>query len=164
MINQLIDLFSQNGLRPLSMFPEIADVESKVTRSEFAALAILHLRGEMAMTELASALGAPLSTMTSLTKRLERKGLISRSQSNKDQRMILVKLSAEGAQLAAHGWSILQSAFSRVQSALTPEELNQFVKLAFKIAKAMQAGKTAAGDATSLTGTSPQTRSISIED
>ena len=69
-MEQIFELFIKNGLRPLSLLPEMAGLEQAVNRSDLAALLMLHFRGELAMSAFAGELGVPLSTMTSLAKRL----------------------------------------------------------------------------------------------
>lgn len=158
-MEHILELFLKNGLRPLSMLPEIAGLERVVNRAEIAVLLMLRFRGEMTMSELAAELGAPLSTMTSLAQRLVRKGLIDRRQSGKDQRIILVELTEEGLQMVSQVWETLEKVFARVQAALSADELDQFLALAVKIGKAMQGqeeGKTAAP--------SSKIRSIPIDD
>ncbi|MCL6445118.1 MAG: MarR family transcriptional regulator [Alicyclobacillus sp.] len=137
-MEQILELFLKNRLRPLSLLPEMAGLERKVNRSEIAVLLMLHFRGEMTMSALASELGAPLSTMTSLAQRLVRKGLIERYPSDKDQRIILVQLTEEGMRIVSQARAIIEKAFARVQAALSDNELKQFLSLAVKIGKAIQ--------------------------
>jgi DNA-binding MarR family transcriptional regulator len=137
-MEQMLELFLKHGLRPLSLFSETKGLEKEVTRSELSALLILHFRNEMTMSNLSTDLGAPLSTITSLTKRLVRKGLIERNQSTKDQRIILIRLTAKGKQLALQAKAIMENIFSRVQATLSTDELEQFLALALKIGRALQ--------------------------
>jgi DNA-binding MarR family transcriptional regulator len=137
-MEQLLELFFKNGLRPLNLIFDTTDLELKVNRSDLAALLMLHIHGEMPMSELAEDLGAPLSTATSLAKRLVKKGLIERNQSIKDQRILLVRLTDEGQRLALQARKIIESIIARVQATLSTDELNQFISLALKIGKALQ--------------------------
>lgn len=137
-MEQLLELFFKNGLRPLNLLFDTTDLERKINRSDLAALLMLHIHGEMAMSELAEDLGAPLSTVTSLAKRLVKKGLIERNQSIKDQRILLVRLTGEGQRLALHARKIIENIITRVQETLSTDELNQFITLALKIGKALQ--------------------------
>jgi DNA-binding MarR family transcriptional regulator len=146
-MDQLIELLFKQGLRPLSVFPDSTALEEQLSRSDLSTLMVLLFHGEMTMSDLASELGAPLSTVTSIAKRLERKRMITRKASDKDQRSILVTLTEEGKQLAGKGKETLNELFERVQAALTPEEITQFIGLAIKVGKALQqpvaSGKTA---------------------
>ncbi|CAH0119408.1 hypothetical protein PAE9249_01909 [Paenibacillus sp. CECT 9249] len=137
-MERILEFYVKTGLRPLSLLPETAEWEQKVNRSELTALILLHLYGEQTMSQLAADLGAPLSTVTSLTKRMARKGLIERVQSDKDQRMILARITEQGEQLAQQARSFMESVIARVESALTKEELQQFMSIAVKIGKALQ--------------------------
>lgn len=138
MMEQMLELFFKHGLRPMTLMAEAAELEQALNRSEISALMFLEYRGELTMSELAAELGAPLSTVTSLTKRLVRKGLAERNQSDKDQRIILVRLSDEGRKLAGQAKAMMENMFARVQAALSPEELQQFLTLAVKVGKALQ--------------------------
>jgi DNA-binding MarR family transcriptional regulator len=93
------------------------------------------------MSALASQLGVPLSTTTSLVQRLVRKGLVARTQSDRDQRIMHVELTDEGRRVALKARVIMESMLARVQTALSPEELEQFLTLAVKVGKALQHGR-----------------------
>ncbi|WP_426449514.1 MarR family winged helix-turn-helix transcriptional regulator [Paenibacillus sp. S-38] len=158
-MDQLLELFLRNGLRPLSLFADAADLEKKVNRSELTALLLLLLRGELTMSELAVQLGAPLSTLTSLAKRLEKKGLIARRPSPVDQRITLVDLTAEGREMASQAKATMAAYLKRIEEVLTPGETEQFFTLFLKIAKALQDGTREQTEAEK-----PAFRKISIED
>jgi DNA-binding MarR family transcriptional regulator len=158
-MEQMLELFLKHGLRPLSLFSETRGLEKEVTRSELSALLILHFRNEMTMSNLSTDLGAPLSTITSLTKRLVRKGLIERNQSTQDQRIILIRLTVKGQLMALQAKEIMENIFSRVQSALSMKELEQFVSLALKIVKALQKSET-----NETTNQDQKLRKITIDD
>ena len=69
-------------------FPELA-----LSIREITLLFTLHAKSEMIMTDLASAIQAPLSTVTRMVDRLEVKGLIERSRSKDDRRLVVVRES-----------------------------------------------------------------------
>lgn len=137
-MEQLIDLLLKNGIKPFSYFPKAVELEKKISHTDLSALVILLLKEHLTMSELASDLGAPLSTTTSMAKRLEKKGWIKRTSSPKDQRVIIVYLTEEGKELARQANEIMEQAMRRIQNALTEEELEQFVTLLLKVAKTMQ--------------------------
>lgn len=139
-MQQLYDLMLKQGLRPFTFFTDTSHIEQKVTRSDLTTLLILLFRGGMTMSELAGEMGAPLSSMTSIAKRLERKGYITRTTSAQDQRVKLVTLTREGSVLAQECQQIMQTALLRVEEALTPEELEQFIGLVLKITRVFQEG------------------------
>ncbi|MGE7825546.1 MarR family winged helix-turn-helix transcriptional regulator [Paenibacillus sp. NPDC093718] len=139
-IQHLYDLFLKTGLRPFAFMTDTLQLEQKVTRSDMSTLLILLLRGDLTMSQLASEMGAPLSSMTSIAKRLERKGLIARATSAQDQRVKLVTLTQEGMQLAKEWEQIMMAMLSRLETAFTPEEMEQFTTLLFKAARVFQDG------------------------
>lgn len=158
-MDQLIELLFKQGLRPLSVFPDASALEEQLSSTDLSALMVLQFHNEMTMSDFAGELGAPLSTATSIAKRLQKKGWIARNPSHIDQRSILISLTAEGKQLADKGKETLNAMFERVQKALTPEEITQFVQLMIKVGKALQqspSGKPA--------GAEQKPRSIQIED
>ncbi|PYI53466.1 MarR family winged helix-turn-helix transcriptional regulator [Paenibacillus flagellatus] len=142
-MEQLFELFFRNGLRPLSLLDGAAELESKMNRSELAALLTIRYRGRLTMSELATELGAPLSTVTSLAQRLVRKGWIERTRSDADQRVYWVRLTDEGKAIGDRAYATMSVWFERVQAALTPKELEQFLALALKVGKALQQDKGA---------------------
>lgn len=137
-MENLFEFLLKSGLQPLKFIPELSELEKLVNRSEVVALLMLRFYDEMTMSELAVKLGSPLSTVTSLSKRLVRKGLIERYRSSKDKRIILIKLTNDGQKIAERAKEIIQKILVNVQKALSQDELNQFIHLALKVVKALQ--------------------------
>ncbi|TMV49419.1 MarR family transcriptional regulator [Paenibacillus mesophilus] len=137
-MQQLYELFLRSGLRPFAFMSDTLQLEQKVTRSDLSTLVILLFKGDLTMSELASVMGAPLSTMTSIAKRLEQKGYIARAASAQDQRVKLVTLTQEGRRLAKESEQIMLAILGRLKEALTPDEMEQFMTLLLKAAKVFQ--------------------------
>ncbi|WP_166245880.1 MarR family winged helix-turn-helix transcriptional regulator [Paenibacillus turpanensis] len=137
-MQQLYDLFLKTGLRPFAFMTDTLHLEQKVTRSDLTTLLILLFRGDQTMSELASEMGAPLSSMTSIAARLERKGFIARAISAQDQRVRLVTLTQEGRRLAKEWEHLMHEMLGRLEEAFTPEELDEFTRLLLKAAKVFQ--------------------------
>lgn len=74
-------------------------VDIELSPREVSAVLLLGDKGEMIMTDLASALGAPLSTVTRIVDRLEQKSFISRSRSDRDRRIVVVRPGERGKML-----------------------------------------------------------------
>jgi DNA-binding MarR family transcriptional regulator len=72
----------------------LPDVE--LSPREIKVLLLLGDRSEMIMTDLASALHAPLSTVTRIVDRLEKKRLVARFRSDQDRRIVIVKEAEKG--------------------------------------------------------------------
>lgn len=83
---------------------------------------------------IANTVRAPISTVSSALDRLERSGLVTRARTAEDRRMVTVTLTVRGKRLAdrlrhAH---ILNCRAMLLR--LSPEEQNEFLRLAVKIA------------------------------
>ena len=90
-MTKIIDSIIIPGKHPL---PDLA-----VTPREIKVMILLGDKGETTMTELAAAIDAPLSTVTRIADKLERKGLILRSRSDRDRRIVVVAASEKGQML-----------------------------------------------------------------
>jgi DNA-binding MarR family transcriptional regulator len=139
-MQELYELFLKTGLRPFAFLSDTLHLEQQVTRSDLSTLLILRFRGDLPMSELAAEMGAPLSSMTSIAKRLERKGYIARATSAADQRVKLVTLTQQGMQLATESERMMMTLLGRLESAFAPEEMEQFTALMLKAAKVLQDG------------------------
>jgi DNA-binding MarR family transcriptional regulator len=139
-MHQLYDLFLKTGLRPFAFLSDTMHLEQNVTRSDMSTLLILLFRGDLTMSELAAEMGAPLSSMTSIAKRLERKGYIARATSVQDQRVKLVTLTQEGRLLGKEWEKMMMATLSRLETVFSPEEMEQFTILLLKAARVFQDG------------------------
>ncbi|UJF36324.1 MarR family winged helix-turn-helix transcriptional regulator [Paenibacillus hexagrammi] len=137
-MQQLYELFLRTGLRPFAFMNGTLQLEQKVNRSELATLLILQFKGDLPMSELAAEMGAPLSSLTSIAKRLERKGYIARATSAQDQRVKLVTLTREGLQLAVEWENVMLELLGKLQTALTTDEIEQLTTLLLKAARVFQ--------------------------
>ncbi len=87
----------------------------ELSQREVRVLIRLGERGEMIMTDLASAIRVPLSTLTRIVDRVEKKGLVGRSRSGADRRIVVVKRTKKGR--------LLHASFQRNQRALAQRML-----------------------------------------
>jgi DNA-binding MarR family transcriptional regulator len=78
----------------------LPDIE--LSPREIKALLLLGDKGELIMTDLATALSAPLSTVTRIIDRLENKQMVERFRSLEDRRIVIVKESEKGKVLREH--------------------------------------------------------------
>ena len=95
--------------------PGLADIE--LSPREISVLLLLGDKGEMIMTDLASALEAPLSTVTRMMDRLERKAMIERFRSQEDRRIVLVREGDKGRMLRN---AVRQSQLEKARHLLEP--------------------------------------------
>ncbi|MBE3576103.1 MAG: MarR family transcriptional regulator [Limnochordales bacterium] len=94
----LDDLILSIGQRLLRYF---ASKSEDLTMKDIFVLETLSRLGQATMTELASALAVPLTTMTSIVGRLVEKGYLERRRTEEDRRVVLVSLSSAGQTLFA---------------------------------------------------------------
>ncbi len=72
-----------------------------VARSEWRVLAVLHDLGEMGVIELAAAALSPQPTVTHAVRRLEERGLVTRTPGANDKRQRRVSMTSSGTTLTS---------------------------------------------------------------
>lgn len=97
------------------------------------ALIRLGSSGTMIMSDLASALGVPLSTATHTVDRLVEKSLVVRSRSDQDRRVVQVEMSEQGKALQATLRSKHRAMARSWLAPLSPGEREKFLELMAKI-------------------------------
>ncbi|HEX9020838.1 MAG TPA: MarR family transcriptional regulator [Nitrospirota bacterium] len=127
---QLMEAPMRLGRHPL---PELA-----LSPAEVRVLIFLGDKGETIMTELAAAIDTPLSTVTRIADRLERKGLIVRSRSDRDRRIVVVTPSGKGKKLHDAARQDQLAMAHRMLELLSPDEREAFLALVAKLARGLQ--------------------------
>ena len=125
---------------------EWIDLDLSFSKTEIITLLLLEQEGEMIMSKLAEELGVPLSTATGVVERVVKKGYLLRERSEKDRRIVVIRLTQEGKELVN---SIKEKVFywiDSIQSSLTQEELILLEKV---ISKVMKTLKSPPGEASS---------------
>jgi DNA-binding MarR family transcriptional regulator len=84
-----------------------------VSSSQLASIIALYDHGPMALSQIAKEIMVDSSTVTALIDRLEKKGLVERSRTSFDRRIITVSLTDAGQRLACNAPSLLQKQMSR---------------------------------------------------
>lgn len=108
-----------------------------LTMREVGVLIYLGDRADAIMTELATAVDTPLSTATRIIDRLERKGLVVRSKSERDRRLVVISLSEKGRMIDnATRENELAVALKMLES-LTKGEREILLELMAKVGKAL---------------------------
>ena len=87
-----------------------------------------HVRG------IADTIRAPISTVSSALDRLEKSGLVRRTRTAKDRRVVGIELTARGRKLADRLRKAHVSNCRAMLLRLAPEERNEFLRLTHKIA------------------------------
>lgn len=77
-----------------------------LTYPQYLVMLVLWERGESTVRELGQALDLDYGTLSPLLKRLEQRGMVQKSRSEADDRVVTVALSPHGQQLRAHALPI----------------------------------------------------------
>jgi DNA-binding MarR family transcriptional regulator len=89
--------------------------ERGLTGPQLSVLKILEATGDLSLTELSERMSAKNSTITGIVDRMERDGLVVRDRSSTDRRVVLIRATAKGQELAR---SVPVSAMELLTSAL----------------------------------------------
>lgn len=111
-------------------FPELS-----LSVREITLLFILGNKPETTMTDLASGLHAPLSTVTRMVDRLEANGLVERSRSEQDRRLVVVRESEKAKVLRTTFEKHQLEIAHRILEPLSFGEREILVELMTKLAK-----------------------------
>jgi DNA-binding MarR family transcriptional regulator len=109
-----------------------------LTYPQYLAMLVLWQQPQLNVKELGEQLYLDSGTLTPLLKRLETKGLVSRTRSQQDERVVQISLTAQGKALKAQASHIPMTIFQ--QSGLPLEqllELKQSCDLLFKQLEAL---------------------------
>lgn len=105
-----------------------------LTGPQLSVAKILEDLGDLSLSELSEKINAQNSTVTGIVDRMEREGLVERKRSSDDRRVVHIRLTRKGHELARalnfEPFEIFRSAFER---ALSREELGQLLTLLDKI-------------------------------
>lgn len=106
-----------------------------LTGPQLSVAKILEDIGDLSLSELSERINAQNSTVTGIVDRMEREGLVERKRSSDDRRVVHIRLTKKGNELARsmkfEPFEIFKSAF---ENALTREELGQLLQLLDKLA------------------------------
>lgn len=93
------------------------------------------------MTEIAEYIHVPLNTATGIVNRMEKKGLISRTRSEEDKRVVIIGFSEKGM---AQFQSLINEMIyygMKVIGSLTKEEMELFYKMTSKVKEVLRQEK-----------------------
>jgi MarR family transcriptional regulator, organic hydroperoxide resistance regulator len=106
-----------------------------LTGPQLSVAKILEDIGDLSLSELSERINAQNSTVTGIVDRMEREGLVERKRSSDDRRVVHIRLTKKGHDLARsmkfEPFEIFKMAF---ENALTREELGQLLTLLDKLA------------------------------
>lgn len=100
----------------------LGDVADGVTLTQYRTLVVLAVRGAQNLAGLADAMGVAPSTATRMCDRLVRKGLIRRTDEERDRRQLRVVLTKRGRTLIDAVSATRRRKIQAILSAVTPRE------------------------------------------
>jgi len=122
-------------------FPEeLVSLDRKLSKMELISLLFVDRKGEVIMSSLADYLNVSMSTATGIADRLNRQGLLTRTRSEEDRRIVSIRLSPAGGEITRKIASVVDGYLAIAAQALTKEEQTQLTKLLMKIVSAFQQG------------------------
>jgi DNA-binding MarR family transcriptional regulator len=95
-----------------------------ISFAQFRLLRMLSLGGPMPSSRLAATLGLSPASVTQMLDGLERRGLVDRSRSEHDRRVVTVALTAEGRRRAEARRAEQRRVFEAVFAGLSDEEVD----------------------------------------
>jgi len=107
--------------------------EIDLTYTQYIAMMVLWERKSATVKELGAALYLDSGTLTPLLKKMEAKGLLTRSRSTADERSLIVRLTEEGEALREK--ALVVPCRMAECSKLAPDEARELYRLLYKILK-----------------------------
>lgn len=118
-----------------------------LTGPQLTVVKMLESLGDVSLSELSERIHARNSTVTGIIDRMQREGLVQRARSSRDRRVIHIKLTSKGRELArvvpVQPAEILRGALA----ALSPEECRVLLRILVKLTD--QVRSRVAGSSTS---------------
>lgn len=111
------------------------------SKNEVLIFWLLYQRGEVNMTEIAEYIHIPLNTATGIIDRMEKKGLVVRTRSKQDKRVVLVGFSEKGMTQFQNLINEMLYYGTKVMSSLTREEMQLFYKMSTKVMEVLRQEK-----------------------
>ena len=107
--------------------------ELDLTYTQYVALMVLWETGEISAKEMGERLHLDSGTLTPLLKGLEKRGLVTRSRFEKDERVLMVRLTQRGEALKEKAADIPSRAAACIR--LDPQEAAELYRLLYKVLK-----------------------------
>ncbi len=105
--------------------------ELDLTYTQYITMMVVWERQEISVRDLGKELYLDSGTLTPVLKSLEQKGFISRSRSEQDERLLIVKVTPSGMELRKRAESVPLKMAGCMN--LTPEEMGELYRLLYKV-------------------------------
>ncbi|MBB5753757.1 MarR family winged helix-turn-helix transcriptional regulator [Prosthecomicrobium pneumaticum] len=119
-----------------------------ITPVQYGLLTILSTQPDTDQITLANALGIDRTNVADVLARLEQRGLVARTRSRSDRRMVLARLTPEGERLVESMHPAMARAQERLLETLAPDERERFLETLMRLVDANNRfGRAALGTA-----------------
>ncbi|MDF2891249.1 MAG: transcriptional regulator, MarR family [Clostridia bacterium] len=102
--------------------------EMNVTGPQGMLMGTLAHFGEMKVSDLSEKLGLSNSTVSGIIDRLENQGLVERTRSTEDRRVVYVKVTDAFVKNSQERFQKMEKLFETMMSKATPEELDEILQ------------------------------------
>ncbi len=109
-----------------------------LTGPQLTVLKMLEGLGDISLSELSERIRAQNSTVTGIIDRMEREGLVVRTRSTEDRRVVRIKLTEKGSKIARAITVEPMEIFRGALESLSPGETRDLLKILTKIARRVQ--------------------------
>lgn len=106
-----------------------------LTGPQLTVVKLLEVVGDLSLSELSERIRAQNSTVTGIIDRMEREGLVTRERSKEDRRVVYIKLTAKGRELAEGIPVEPMEIFRSALESLTAQEMKDLMRIMTKLAK-----------------------------
>jgi DNA-binding MarR family transcriptional regulator len=110
----------------------------ELTGPQLTVLKMLEGMGDISLSELSERIRAQNSTVTGIIDRMEREGLVVRTRSTEDRRVVRIKLTEKGSKIARAITVEPMEIFRGALESLSPGETRDLLKILTKIARRVQ--------------------------
>ena len=125
-----------------------------LTGPQLTVIKMLESFGDISLSSLSERIRAQNSTVTGIIDRMEREGLVRRERSTSDRRVVYIRLSEKGAQLARQIEIEPMEIFRSALSCLTRDDVRDLLRILIKMQKRVRA-RVSAGAAPRADGRAP---------
>lgn len=106
-----------------------------LTGPQLTVVKMLEQIGDLSLSELSERIRAQNSTVTGIIDRMEREGLVTRERSKEDRRVVYIKLTTKGRELAREIPVEPMEIFRSALESLSAAEMRDLMRIMTKVAK-----------------------------
>jgi DNA-binding MarR family transcriptional regulator len=108
---------------------------AQLTGPQLTVVKLLETIGDLSLTELSEKIRAQNSTVTGIIDRMEREGLVLRERSTEDRRVVKIRLTPKGMDLARDVPVEPMVIFRSALESLSPNEMQDLLKILLKVSR-----------------------------